>query len=192
MSCMKTQNQPDAHLLISFSKGDRHAFEVLYTRYWESLFKTASRIMNDTEIARDVVQDVFVSLYERKEEIRILNVNAYLFQCVKLKCFMLLRSGKITEKHLGRINQVMMANVVDEEMSIKELEAALKKEIENLPDKCRQVFYLSRYELQSNQKIAETLNISKKTVEHQITKALKRLRLTVDKLAIIALTAIYF
>lgn len=83
------------------------------------------------------------------------------------------------------MNLVIAANTLEDEINAKELQSLLDESIATLPEKCREVFYLSRVESLSNKKIAERLNISHKTVENQITKALKILHTSVDKLAVL-------
>jgi RNA polymerase sigma-70 factor (ECF subfamily) len=178
--------QTDTELFLSFKSGDIHGFNALFNRHWSSLFHLSKKILEDDDLAKDVVQETFVSFYQTAAGKDILNVRSYLLQCVKYQCFMQLRSGRISEKHLSRLQLATVSNAVDEYMDEKELQKILHDKIESLPEKCREVFYLSRYESLSNQKIAEHLNISQKTVEHQITKALKTLRLSVDKLALIS------
>ena len=96
---------------------------------------------------------------------------------------MQLRSGRISEKHLHQMNLIIASNELEEELDAKELQSRLDESIAALPEKCREVFYLSRFESLPNRKIAERLKISQKTVENQITKALKILHTSVDKLA---------
>src|SRR5690606_1684170 len=151
----------------------------------KSLFQLARRILEDDDLAKDVIQEAFASLYENATKREIGQVKSYIYQTVKYQCFMHLRSGKITRRHLDRMRIPSSSNDVEEYMNATELETLLLRRIETLPEKCREVFYLSRYELLSNKKIAEQLNISQKTVEHQLTKALKALRLSVDKMAIL-------
>jgi RNA polymerase sigma-70 factor (family 1) len=182
---MMINNPSDSELITQLKQGSRSAFEVVYNRYWTSVYRLACKIVEDDEVAKDVVQEAFISLYENATKKDILNVAAYLFQSVKFQCFMHLRSGKISEKHLARINQVVSCNSVEEDFDAQEMEAMLDASIAELPEKCREVFYLSRFNSLSNKKIAEKLNISPKTVENQITKALKTLRLSVDKLMLV-------
>jgi RNA polymerase sigma factor (sigma-70 family) len=85
------------------------------------------------------------------------------------------------------MNLIIASNALEEEMDAKELQFILDQRIATLPEKCREVFYLSRVESLSNKKIAEKLNISHKTVENQITKALKILQTSVNKLAALIL-----
>jgi RNA polymerase sigma-70 factor (family 1) len=182
---MPTDDLHDQKLLQLFASGNKRAFEMVYDRYWKDLYKLAVRILQDGAKAEDVVQEVFISFYESGAEKQIDNLKAYLYQSAKYQCFMHLRSGKITEKHLDRMKQAIFANIVEDEFDAHELEKILEKGISDLPDKCRQVFYMSRFELLPNKTIASQLNISPKTVENQITKALKSLRTTLEQATVL-------
>jgi len=180
---MNAFDRTDAELLSLLRAGDRSVFTTIYDRYCSVLYRVAFRILNDDSLTKDVVQEAFIMLYEKSAERNILNLQAYLFQTVKYQCFMHLRSGRISEKHLHQMNLIIASNELEEEMDAKELQSQLDKSIATLPEKCREVFYLSRFESLTNRKIAERLKISQKTVENQITKALKILHTSVDKLA---------
>lgn len=176
----------DAELLLIFKSGNIQGFNALFHRHWKPLFCLAKKILEDDGQAKDAIQEVFISLYEKTNRSEIANVKNYLFQGVKYQCFMHLRSGRISERHLARLGRVTSENDVEQYMDAQELDRLLRTQIDALPEKCREVFYLSRFESLSNKKIAEQLNISQKTVEHQITKALKTLRLSIDKLVLLA------
>jgi RNA polymerase sigma-70 factor (family 1) len=180
----------DTELLDLFKNGDAHAFNRIYDRYCGLIYNTSVKILNDTALAQDVVQETFISLFEKGGLKTINNLQAYLFQTAKYQCFMHLRADKISEKHLHRINTILASNTLEEEFDAKELQVVLDKSISALPDRCREVFYLSRFELLSNKKIAERLHISHKTVENQISKALKILHTSVDKLGLFILLII--
>ncbi|HEU5146584.1 MAG TPA: RNA polymerase sigma-70 factor [Chryseosolibacter sp.] len=186
--CVKS----DHELLLSFKSGDVRAFDELFNRHWRSLLSLAIKILDDDQKAEDVIQEAFVSLYENARERQIEHPRSYLYQTVRYQCFMQLRAGKISAQHLTRLRKVRSVNNVEEYINATELEDMLNERIEALPEKCREIFYLSRYELLSNKKIAEQLNISQKTVEHQLTKALKKLRLSVDKMAVLAFLSEFF
>ena len=179
--CAKSDNE----LLLILKSGDVRAFDELFNRHWRSLFLLANGILEDQQRAEDALQEAFASFYETAGQKQITHVRSYLYQAVKFQCFMQLRAGKISERHLMRLGRVCSENNVEEYMNAAELEQVLNERIAALPEKCREIFYLSRYELLSNKKIAEQLKISQKTVEHQLTKALKKLRLTVDKMALL-------
>jgi RNA polymerase sigma-70 factor (family 1) len=183
---MDYSGRTDTELLFVFKSGDIRGFNALFDRHWKPLFALAKKILEDGDLAKDTLQEAFVALYKNATQKEITHVRSYLFQAVKYQCFLNLRSRKISQKHLDRFRAVCSANYVDEYMDAAELENLLLEQIESLPAKCREVFYLSRYELLSNKRIAEQLNISQKTVEHQITKALKTLRLSLEKLAALA------
>jgi RNA polymerase sigma-70 factor (ECF subfamily) len=183
---MESFNLPDSQLIDQLRSGDQNAFTAIYDRHCSALYRTALRILQDHELAKDVVQEAFISLFEKSNENTIRNLQAYLYQVVKYQCFMQLRSGKISDKHLSQINTIIASNELEEELHAKELQLVLDESIAALPEKCREVFYLSRFESLSNKKIAERLNISHKTVENQITKALKILHVSLDKLVTMA------
>jgi RNA polymerase sigma-70 factor (ECF subfamily) len=184
---MEYSTHSDDELLTIFKTGEIKGFNALFDRHWKPLYFMARKILEDEDLAKDTVQETFVALYQAAGRTEIVHIKSWLFQTVKYQCFMHLRSGKISEKHLNRIQQIYSANYVDEYMDAEELEGLLLRQLDSLPEKCREVFYLSRYQMMSNKKIAEQLNISQKTVEHQITKALRTIRLSLDKLAILAL-----
>jgi RNA polymerase sigma-70 factor (ECF subfamily) len=178
---MHPTNFSNQKLMQLLANGSQRAFELVYDRYWKDLYRLAVRILQDDAKAEDVVQEVFVSFYENGDKKQIVNLKAYLYQSARYQCFMQLRAGKITAKHLERMSKVIFSNIVEEEFEAQEMEQILEKGISALPEKCREVFYLSRVELLSNKTIATQLKISPKTVENQITKALKTLRATVEQ-----------
>jgi RNA polymerase sigma-70 factor (family 1) len=181
----------DEELVARFRDGDDQAFALIYERYWKPMLVISFRILEDENAAKDIVQEVFVSIYQKIAARDIGNLKAYLYQAAKLQCFMHLRSGKISSRHLERMEQILTTNEVAESLEVEELERHLQHQIELLPDKCRQVFYLSRFEMLTNKKIAERLNISQKTVENQITKALRVLKTSVEKIAVIVFSLFF-
>jgi RNA polymerase sigma-70 factor (ECF subfamily) len=176
----------DAELIARLKSRDKAAFDVVYQRYWLKLYRVASHIVEDNAVAEDITQDAFVSFWEKASLQEIRNIEAYLYQMVKYRCFMHLRSGLISRKHLDRFASVLSNTVnIDFEFEARELEEVVEQAIASLPEKCREVYQLSRVEQLPNKKIAEKLHISPKTVENQITKALRHLRLSLDKLAVL-------
>ena len=186
---MNPSDRTDRELLDLLKTGDRHAFSVIYDRYCSSLYHTAIKILNDADLAKDVIQDAFIMLFEKADKRIILNLQAYLFQTVKYRCFMHLRSGRISQKHLHLMNLIIESNELEEELDARELQSHLDESIASRPERCREVCYRSRYECLPNREIASRLNISSKTVENQITKALKILHTSVDKLSVVMLFA---
>jgi RNA polymerase sigma-70 factor (ECF subfamily) len=131
------------------------------------------------DIAKELVQDVFANLWRRRQQLTIhTTFGAYIFSAMKYTILDHIRARAVKEKYIAAIkNAVQHAdnNTVDF-MAYEELNRTLEQEIRKLPEKCGRVFRLSRIEHYSTKEIAEKLQISPKTVENQITKALKLLR----------------
>lgn len=177
----------DSELVSLLRARDKRSFDLIYKRSWLRLFRLAQRITEDSACAEDITQDAFVSLWERGCFQQIHSIDGYLYQTVKFRCFMHLRSGRISKKHLEHFARIIQEQVSPiEEYSLKEMEETLEACVATLPEKCREVYRLSRIENLPNKQIAEKLRISPKTVENQITKALRQLRLSIDKLTIMA------
>jgi len=176
---MNISQLSDLDLLNQLAEDDQAAFTEIYRRHHSALYRVAFNILDDREVSKDVIQESFISLYEKGKGHTILNLQRYLTQVVKYQCFMHLRSGKISQKHRDGMGTSIASNVLQEELDLKDLQYLLNQSIAALPDKCREVFYLSRFESLSNKKIAEQLKISHKTVENQLTKALKHLHVSV-------------
>lgn len=177
----------DHELLHAIATGDQRAFAVLFDRHWKKLYHAALNVVEDRDAAEDIVQDCFISLWEKSAHKHIDNVGGYLFKSVKYACFMHLRSGAISRKHLDHINRLAFDNSTEEDFYVQELQEALNSSMATLPEKCREIFYMSRFEFLPNKQIAEQLQISPKTVENQITKALRILRVSVNKMISVVL-----
>lgn len=155
------------------------AFNELFDRYWKRLFSAAYRRVQSREIAEEIVQDLFSSLWINRKKLNIhSSVESYFFTSVKYKSIRSLQKTILSSRYADSIQQKKSERDHSTEQTIElhDLEESLKKEIENLPDKCRTVFQLSRYQNYSTKEIAGLLNISEKTVENHIGKALKILR----------------
>ena len=188
---MEYSRQSDHELLMMMKSGNIQGFNVLFSRHWTSLFQIARKILDDDDLAKDTLQEAFVSFYEKARHKEINHVKAYLLKSVKYQCFMQLRSGKISAKHLHRLETVAAVNYVDEYMDAAELQTLLQQEMQLLPEKCREVFYLSRYKELSNKEIAQKMNLSQRTVEWHISSALQHLRQSVKRFATVAILVIF-
>ena len=165
------------HELLNFMKlNNKGAFEEIYKRYWSFLLISAYNILKDKDACKDIVQDVFSNLYLRRTTICISSLSSYLKVAVRNRVFKYLQRGYLTRHHLRTLESVSFVNTTEQMVNFNQLKEQYKKEVEALPDKCREVFLLSRNENLSTKEIAVRLNISPKTVENQITKALKYLR----------------
>ncbi len=152
-------------------KGDKEVLEEIFERYWDLLFSKAYSILKDEDDVKDAIQNVFIDLWKRRKEKIILNLEAYLLQAVKFQVFKKLRDGKLTQAHIERFEELIYYTHVEELVDSNETRDNFEEAIESLPNKCRTVFKLSRYEKLTNIQIAQKLDISIKTVENHITKA---------------------
>ena len=174
-------------LVALLKEKDEGALKEVYNRYWYRLFRHAFHLLSDEDAARDVVQELFISLWEKINDKEIYNLRHYLFQSLKYRAFMQLRHKYTSQKHLDRISRLSQRKEYSTEQSVNFSQASdlLNQGMQQLPERCREVFYLSRYEHLSNREIAEKLKISVKTVENQMTKALRLLRVHMTDLLLV-------
>src|SRR5687768_15692546 len=168
----------DEELFELMKKDDKAAFRELYQRFWAVLVNTAYKRLDAIEKAEDIVQTIFIDLYQRRESIELTHsLKAYLNQALKFKVLNEFRSEALKERYRRNLFFYdVCKNVLAENLEAKELNVKIHKILNGLPEKCRQVFLLSRKENKSNTDISRDLNISVSTVEKHIGKALKTFR----------------
>ncbi|MDJ1470282.1 RNA polymerase sigma-70 factor [Xanthocytophaga flava] len=164
----------DHALVLEINKGNRLAFNQLYERYWRRLLNYSFNILNDSALAEDTVQEVFIRIWENKEQIE--NVKAYLFKACRNRSISQLRKD-----HFSELQEAVIAVISAEpealmQFNVEDLKEKIEAAAAELPPKCREIFYMSRFEHYSIQEIAEQLNISPRTVENNLTNALKHIR----------------
>lgn len=157
-------------------KGDSKAFEEIFNRYWKRLYAYAFRIYEEEKICEDIVQEVFINLWERKSSAEILNLEGYLFRAIKYRLANHIRNLKFTRVHENVLSEIPYTDSASRKMEFEDFRDELFQSIDNLPPRCRQIFLLSRVDHLSNAEIAEKFNISKRTVETHISNALKILK----------------
>jgi len=168
------------------------ALEDLYKKHFDKLTVYALSILHQYEIAEEVVSDVFVSIWERREDLLTdINIQAYLFRSVHNKCIDYLRSSqssknqKTVELYTVLENEIFAEpNFVTEKIFSKNLEDQILKAIDKLPEKRKEIFLLSRMENLSYIQIAEKLSLSVNSVKTQISRSIDFLRKEVQKLSI--------
>ena len=179
------QSLPDARLAALLKEGDQSAYTEIFQRYKRILYKHAFRMLEDQDDANDVIQDVFLALWQKRESLTIKgSLAAYLYQSVRNRIFDRITHQKVIARYIASIRDFMEAGqwITEEELRAKELAAIIETEIAALPRKMREVFELSRQEELSYKEIARKLNISDKTVKQQVHNAVKILRLKVNLL----------
>ena len=163
-------------LLADIAKGDARAFEILYWRYFSKLYGAAYKRLQNRELCEEVVQELFVSLWERRQNLPIENIENYLFTAIKYLVLAQFKNDSHYQKYAATIPQNENGgNATEETVVFNELNDAYLRALLTIPERCREVFLLKRSGL-SQKAISEKLDISEKTVENQITKALKILR----------------
>jgi RNA polymerase sigma-70 factor, ECF subfamily len=166
---------------------DRKAFEKLFRDHYKILCRFARGYIHDFESAEEIVQDVFVNLWQKKDTIiQERQVKSYLFTSVKNRCLNFIRDNKKFRSFYLDV-EVELEIPVNEKDYFSEayVENKVKQALNKLPEKCRKVFELSRFDEMKYKDVAETLGISIKTVEAQISKALKILKEELSDLLLI-------
>lgn len=158
------------------------AIELLFRRYYAYTVKNVLRIIPDTGVAEDLGQEVFFELWKKRERIQIKTaVKAYLRRSATNKALNYLRDNKVVFTEEEKAPQQISKHIsAQQNLEAAELEEIIQMAIDNLPDRCRVAFNLSRFEHKSYQEIADLMGVSIKTVENQIGKALKILRATIS------------
>lgn len=166
----------DIELLQSLKQSKRGAFNEIYERYWKKMLGVARNHSGNDETAKDIVQDVFVDLWEKRHQYEIQHLPAFLATAVKFQVFRHYRKEH-RRAALAKENYIFEELSRDEEL----LEARFLKDMidgimEEMPEKCRLVFHYSRNLGLTNDEIAEQAHITKKTVENTMNRALRIIR----------------
>jgi RNA polymerase sigma-70 factor (ECF subfamily) len=159
---------------------DKTHFEHLFRTHFERLCSFARQYVADMDTAQDICQKVFIRLWEKREEMDTSrSITSYLFTSVKNRCLNHIRDHKKYRSHLLDVEcgdlEIGLA-ISEDHFALQELQQRIDKALATLPPKCRQVFEMSRYEQKKYKEIASELDISQKTVEAHMSKAIKLLR----------------
>lgn len=166
----------DEKLLSLLKDNDESAFTELFKRHWQGLYEKADTILNNSHYSKDIVQEVFFSLWNRRSHIEIQSVKAYLEQATRFQVFKAIRDRKTSLDFRNKLAAVTADLIEDNPMIFKEHLELLDYLIHHLPEDCRAIFSLSRQSQMTYKEIASLLQISEKVVERKIAKALSYLR----------------
>ena len=169
----------DQAISILLAKKDEAAFEQVFKTYFKNLHAYACTILKDEDEAEEMVQQVFFKLWDRAENLSFNGpIAAYLYRAIHNECLNYIKHQKVRSNHQLYVAHSMKNQSEHAQGRVlgKELEARYKKALEELPEQCRLIFQLSRFGDMKYREIADELNISIKTVENQMGKALKILR----------------
>lgn len=172
-------------LALRIKLGDEQAFELLYRKFYTRLCLFTNKFLKDPRIAQEIVQDVFAKIWEGREDINPEDsIIAYLFKIAQNLSINTLRRKKVESKYIEIYKLVYIDHMefsVLESLLARELEENISDSIARLPLQCRKIFELSRTEGLKYKEIANTLNISVKTVEAQMSKAFRSLRIELSE-----------
>lgn len=167
----------DSELIDRLKQDDEEAIALIYKNYWEPLYRAAYNIIKDRDICEDMVQELFIRLWNNRHAIEItVSLKAYLHASIRYEVYRQIRMGRVKEHIYDQLLERLHAPGVHANIEYEELVAQISAIVNQLPEKCREVYKLSRQENLTHKQIAERLNISTKTVENHLTKALRQLR----------------
>lgn len=191
----KAKFQNDIAIIEAWQAGDSDAFEVLYQKYWRKLYVFARRTTPNAEDAQDLIQDVFAQLWTQKEQIdAAVFSESYLFAIVRNKLLDKIRKQYVREEYVQKILQSTSESDFSTQQTIltNDLNNHIHRVVDVLPEKCREVFQLSRFEQLSVDQIAQKLQISPQTVKNQLSKALQVVRFRLREFATLGLLLFTF
>ncbi|WP_316804267.1 RNA polymerase sigma-70 factor [Pedobacter nototheniae] len=177
-------------LLASLKNGTHSAMEQIYHSHWEQVFDAAFKKLGDEDLAQDITQEIFISLWENRTHLKIeSNLSAYLHGAVKYKVINHFKSAALKDKQKTELALLMneqFASATDGKLILSELNLEVEAAIELLPEKMRMVFSMSRKQEKSIKEIATELDISVQTVKNQISAAMKLLKKSLSYIAFLA------
>ena len=167
----------DEELLIRMRNNNEEALAILYRRYWEILFRKAYALLKDEPACEDIIQEIFVRIWNNRHSLVITaSLSAYLSASVRYEVIRKIKAGKVHADAFAALANQYQQVSSQEQIEQKELIDHINSIVNQLSAKCKQVYKLSREEQMSHKEIAALLQISPKTVENHLTKALRELR----------------
>ncbi len=174
----------DTELLTLLTQGDAKAFEAIYKRYVTELFRFARKNISAKEDCEEIIQEVFISFWERRESLHILSLKYYLINAVRYKVIRYIQHHKVKMKYAEhyRLFEAMYESIDQEERTPEMIQSRLINTIADLPERCQTAIKLRLLENLTNGEIAERMNITKKTVEVYMLRAFNHFRSSYDKI----------
>jgi RNA polymerase sigma-70 factor (family 1) len=178
----------DEDLLILFQEDSEGVFKEIYNRYWSQLYSAAYRRVKLREVSQEIVQDIFTSLWIHRDELHVkTSLAGYLLTAVKYRVLNHFEKEMVRRNYRNLILNMsdQNPNLTEEAVFYEDLTRRLDQEVAQFSPKCKEVFELSRKSYKSNKEIADLMNISVKTVENHLTKALQILRIQFKEVMIL-------
>lgn len=171
--------ESDQQVFLAIQSGQTPAFEMLFKTFYQPLCRFATTYLKDPDEAEEVVQAAFIGFWEKRKTISIdTSLKAYLYRAVRNACLNEIKHEQVKQRHIaGELLKPEAKSEPADHLAIHvELEDKIRAAIQTLPEQCRLIFTMSRFEELKYQEIADQLNLSVKTVENQMGKALKIMR----------------
>lgn len=174
----------DLLLIKKIKEGDIKSFEYVFRKYYSSLIFFSTGITGRTDAAEEIIQDLFYVLWKEHENLNILrSLKGYLYGAVRNRSLQYCERRKLDNKYRGTIDAEsfdITHSSAQEEIEFREMEDVVKKTMEKMPERRRRIFKMHRFENLKYMEIAEILTLSVKTIEAEMSKALKTLRREID------------
>ncbi len=174
----------EQEIISAIREGNEGIFEETFRKYYQSLCTYANSMLKEIEEAEEIVQNLFLGIWEKREELEIsISLKSYLYRAVHNHCLNRIKHLKVREEHQQYAINFYDASYesVSQTVMKNELEQKIEEAIKKLPEQCQLIFRMSRFEELKYHEIAEKLELSPKTVENQIGKALKILRIELSE-----------
>ncbi|QHW00016.1 RNA polymerase sigma factor [Spirosoma endbachense] len=168
----------DNELLALLREDDEQAFRELYDRYWYKMYVIAHRKLRRKEVAEELAQELFVMIWQKRESLRVINLQAFLGVSLKNLMIDYIRRNIQEEHYLDQLQRFFPAKTFAtmEAVQLNELSEAIQSALAKLPEKTREIFILNRFEHLTIREIAQRLNLSEKTIEYHLSRSTTFLR----------------
>ncbi|MGO4292030.1 RNA polymerase sigma-70 factor [Chitinophaga sp. RAB17] len=167
----------DIQLWNAVRANNQQAFNKLFDKYWVSVYKTGYKYLRDKEASQEIVHDIFLSIWNRRHELMIDSFPAFLLTSARYQIYSRKKLKRFTFDSTSELAaDPYTSNDADIRIRQTELNNNLQLTLQDLPNRCQEIFRMSRFECLSNDEIAVRLDISKRTVENQLTMALRHIR----------------
>lgn len=177
-----SQKYNDQVLLNQLQEGNSGAFEILFDKYWDLAYSNAYKRLKNSDDAKDIVQEIFIHIWQNRNSLFILNVPAYLHVAVRNRVFRLIAKQKTTHPFFDILdNEVAESNSADSRILWEDFKNSYEALIKTLPPKRQEIFRLRFQDDLTTQEIAKKLAITRKTVQNQLGKALVTLKVSLTQ-----------
>lgn len=169
----------EQELLDAIRQDNEKAFEEIFNRYWSKVYGTAFSLVRSREVTQEIVQGLFISLWDKRAALVINNLLSYLTTAARNRALDVIESQLVRQKHWNYYKNFIpqQACTTEQDVTFNELVMAIEEKLELLPEKSKRVFMLNRMEGRSVQEIANILNLSEKAIQYHLTKSTKELKL---------------